>query len=102
MRVIRSSFVLPWVAAISLPLGLGVGVASGGDGLQVGLQTVEALLPELAVLLDPARCLFERTGLDAAGAPLRVSAAGDEARALEHLQVLGDGRPRQVEGFCQL
>src|SRR5436305_1344827 len=56
---------------------------------QVFVQAVETLFPEFAVVLDPVGDLFERRRLEVAGTPLRVAAAGDEAGALEHLQMLG-------------
>src|SRR6185436_13930317 len=63
--------------------------------LQVFEQAVEALvggLPEPAVALDPHVGLLQRRGVDAAGPALGVAAAADQARALQHLQVLGDRR----------
>ena len=55
-----------------------------------------------AVALDPDVGRFERLRLDAARAPLRVAAAGDQAGALEHLQVLRDGRLAHVERLGEL
>src|SRR4051794_21568602 len=64
---------------------------------QVILETVEALFPELTVIFDPLRDVFERLGLQAARAPLRVAAAGNESGALQHLQVLGDRGQAHLE-----
>src|SRR5438045_137948 len=62
-------------------------------GLQLGevvLESVEAFLPEAAVLLDPGVHVFERAGVETARPPLRLPAARDQAGALEDLEVLGD------------
>src|SRR5690242_2997440 len=62
-------------------------------GLQLGkviLQSVWPLLPQPAIALEPVVDIAQRVGLDAAGPPLRLAAAGDQAGALEHLEVLGD------------
>src|SRR3954447_1931579 len=69
---------------------------------QVFVQAVETLFPEFSVVLDPVGDLFERRRLEVAGAPLRVAAAGDEAGALEHLQMLGDGGKTHVERLGEL
>src|SRR5258708_6427240 len=69
--------------------------------VQIGLQTVEALLPETAVVLQPIRGILERRRIEAARAPLRVSAAADEPGALQHLEMLRDGRQTQVERLGQ-
>src|SRR5471030_393303 len=70
--------------------------------LEVKVQTVEPLFPDHAVVLDPVRDLLERLRREPAGTPLRLAAAGDEARALQHLEVLGDGRLAHVERPGQL
>src|SRR5438093_7896117 len=59
--------------------------------LEVAAQPVEALLPVAPVVLDPLGDVLERICLEPAGPPLRLAAALDQARALEHLAVLGDG-----------
>src|SRR5438874_6883831 len=66
---------------------------------QVLVQAVEARFPEFAVVPDPVGDLLERRRLEVAGSPLRVAAAGDQSGALEHLQMLGDGRETHVEGL---
>src|ERR687887_2878852 len=72
------------------------------DMAQVGVQAVEALLPELAVPLDPVVDVLERSRVEATGSPLRLATACDEARPLEHLEVLRDPRQGHVEGLGQL
>src|ERR1700704_5901641 len=56
---------------------------------QVGIQLVQALFPETAVVLHPAAALWDPPRLEPAGPPLRVAAASDQACAFEHLQMLG-------------
>src|SRR5581483_2786671 len=41
--------------------------------LQVFVQSVEALFPEFAVVIDPVGGFLERAGVEAAGAPLRFA-----------------------------
>src|ERR1051326_3429725 len=64
---------------------------------EVVVEAVERLLPKLFVMLDPVGGLFERRRREVAAAPLRVAAAGDEAGALEHLQMLRDRWEAHVE-----
>src|SRR5215218_9866903 len=54
------------------------------------IEQVEALVPLVAVAIDPGGCLVERLRAEGAPAPLRVGGALDEARTLEHLEVLRD------------
>src|SRR5207248_5506102 len=55
------------------------------------VQALEVGLPEFAVAFEPFVGLRERLGFDAAGPPLGVAAARNQARAFQHLEVLGDG-----------
>src|SRR6266568_3151899 len=87
-------------AAISLLLALNfLRLVLALQFLQVDIELVEALLPVAPVVLDPVGDALERIGLEPAGPPLRLAAALDQARALEHLQVLGDGGKADVEGL---
>src|SRR5262245_17209983 len=70
--------------------------------LQVHLELVEASLPDVAIALRPLGDLLERARLDPAGPPLGLAALGDEARALQHAQVLGDAGQAHVERLRQL
>src|SRR5689334_22240610 len=70
--------------------------------LHVGIEAVEALLPETAIVADPPGGPFERRCIEANGAGLGVAAAQDEAGAFKHLQVLGDGWLAQSEGGDEL
>src|SRR5205809_2659037 len=56
--------------------------------LQVLVQTIEPLLPDDAITLDPLVDLLERACLERRGPPLRLFAARHESRAFEHLDVL--------------
>src|SRR5688572_27814370 len=56
--------------------------------LQVRVQTIEAVFPDLPVLLGPRGDLPQGRGLDPAPPPLRVLPARDQPRVLEHAQVL--------------
>src|SRR5438034_9139535 len=69
---------------------------------EVILQAIDALVPESAVLLHPSRDFAQRHRLESAGPPLRVATARDQAGALQHLQVLGNGGGRHFEGRGQL
>src|SRR2546422_10252617 len=64
-------------------------------GLELIEQRVEALVvpfPQPAVAFQPPGRLAGPLGLEAARPPLRVTAARNQAGALQHLQVLGDRR----------
>ena len=67
------------------------------EGLEVVGEPVEAFFPVLAMGLDPGRGVGERLWFEAAGTVLGVTAAGNEPSLFEHLEVLGDGRKRDVE-----
>src|SRR3954447_12181732 len=65
---------------------------------EVVLEPVEPLLPKGAIAVEPARRLLERLGGDAARTCPRLPAPRDEAGALQHPQVLGDGRREHHQG----
>src|SRR5262245_38492062 len=71
----------------------------GLQGLQIGVQAVQALFPEAAIAFQPVVDAPECARLDPAGPPLRLATARDEAGALEDLQMLGDGGRADVEGL---
>ena len=48
------------------------------------------MFPELAIAFKVLGDVFEGLGLEAAGTPLGVAGAGDEAGVLKDFQVLGD------------
>src|SRR6185312_13053117 len=66
---------------------------------QIVVEAVEPLFPEPAVALEPFVHVLERLWLDLAGPPLRLARAGDQAGPLQHLEVLRDGRPADIERF---
>src|SRR5436190_20411421 len=65
--------------------------------LHIVAELIQALLPEAAIVADPARRAGERRRVEPHRTELRRASARDEARRLEHLQVLGDGRLAEVE-----
>src|SRR5258705_238185 len=69
---------------------------------QVLVKAIEAVFPEPAVVIEPVGDFFQACGLDAAGAPLRIAAAGDEPRVLENFQMLRDRRQAHLERLGQL
>src|SRR5882762_6117767 len=89
-------------AAISLLLALSfLRLVLALQFLEVAVQLVEALLPVAPVVLDPVGDALERIGLKPAGTPLRLAAALDQASALEHFEVLGNGGQAHLEGLGQ-
>jgi hypothetical protein len=68
----------------------------------VSIQAVEALLPCSSGVLGPGGDLDQRLGPQLAWPPLAISAATDQTRLLEDLQMTGDGREADREGFGQL
>lgn len=74
--------------------------APGRFGLEFFEQRIEALvvpLEDLAVTLDPVHGLRQSLRFQFAWAPLRIDAHRDEARALKHFQMLGNGRLAHLE-----
>ena len=55
------------------------------------VEPLEPVAPDLAVLSDPLRGMFEGCRLEPARTPLGVASSRDEPGPLENLQVLGDG-----------
>src|SRR5712691_6401489 len=77
-------------------------LSSSLELVQVLVQPVVALLPELAVALDPLVGLLQRPGLEPGGPPLPLPPPRDQPRPLQHLQVLRDRRQAHLERFRQL
>src|SRR5260370_20855516 len=69
---------------------------------QIFIEAIEAVLPEPAVVIDPAGDLLERRGIEAARTPLCIAAACDQAGLLEDFQVLRDRRHADVERVGEL
>jgi hypothetical protein len=64
---------------------------------QVFVQSVEALLPEHAVLRDPVGGRAERSGVEAAVVDTPLAAPLEEPGVLEHPEVLRDRRQGDIE-----
>src|SRR4051794_18429955 len=58
--------------------------------VEVRSEPVHPALPQRAIRRHPLRCLLERLDPQRARPVLRRAVAGDQAGALEHLQVPGD------------
>src|SRR5215469_17745441 len=70
--------------------------------LQIHIEPIEALFPEFAIAPQPDVDVLERRALDAARPPLRFAAARDQARTLQHLQMLRHRRQAHVKRLGQL
>src|SRR5262252_1085078 len=70
--------------------------------LEVGGHLVEALLPEAPIDRQPVVDGLKAFWLELARPPLCLAAARNEASALEHLEMPGDRRQADLEGFGQL
>src|SRR5687768_533021 len=64
---------------------------------EIEVESLVALIPELAEIAGPLGNFLERRRLEPAGAPLRITTTGDEARPLEHPQVLRNCRTAHGE-----
>jgi hypothetical protein len=65
--------------------------------VQVAVEGVETLFPELFVARDPGRRVLKRRDLQAAAADAPVFARRDEAGPLQDVHVFQDGRQRHRE-----
>src|SRR4029453_5335688 len=66
---------------------------------QVGVELVEALVPDAPVALDPVGDVLEGRRLEAARAPLGLSALSDKSCSLKDFEVLRYGWELEVERF---
>ena len=69
---------------------------------EVRIEAVETLLPRSSGVLGPCGDLDQRLRPQLARPPLSISTSTDQARLLEDLQMTGDGRKADREGFGQL
>src|SRR5581483_7025000 len=69
---------------------------------EVAVEPRMARFPEAAVAVRPLRHVSERRRVETAGAKLRLAAARNQAGALQHAQVLGDGGTADRERRRQL
>ena len=67
--------------------------------LNVVIQTVEALLPDVAVVLGPVGYFFQWASFNPATPPLGVPPLRDQPGALQHPEVLRDSRHAHREGL---
>jgi hypothetical protein len=85
----RSSCVPGWIVGVP---------RSRRELVEQRIEAAVARLPEAAARLQPGRGVAQRPRLEPARAPLRYPAAGHEAGALKHLDVLGDRRQVIAKG----
>src|SRR5262245_18194757 len=97
--LLSSALCKPRAGSTSVPL---TRAALSLQRAQVIVQAIEPRVPELAVVGQPRIDAAQRAGRQAAWPPLRRPRTCDEAGALEHLQMLGNGRPADLEGLGQL
>src|ERR1041384_4273024 len=67
------------------------------QALQIAVHAIQALLPDVPVVLGKGGHGAQRGGVDLAGPPLRLLPARDQAGALQHAQVLRHGGQAHVE-----
>src|SRR5262245_13748847 len=99
MTISRSVGILASAVMASMPLSfllLRLNLA------EINLQAIETFVPQRPVALEPRIDVLQRVRGDAAGAPLCLSAPGDEAGAFKYLEVLGHGRAAHLEGLGEL
>src|SRR3954471_1033360 len=79
-----------------------ISVRGGSQGAEVVVELVEALRPQAPVGFDPVHGGVQGRSFQVAGTELRLPSSGDQSRAFEHLQVLGDPGQAQGERLGQL
>src|SRR5215472_4014135 len=87
---------------IALLLPVGRSPLSRLEAIQILVEPIEALLPVGAVALGPVGHFLQRSSLQLARPPLRFTPAGDQPRALQDAEVLGDRRAAHREGRGEL
>src|SRR5260370_10089669 len=65
--------------------------------VQILIQPIEALRPELPVVPNPIGNVLEWRGRDPAGPPLPLTAARNQTGAFHHFKVAGEGRDSHGE-----
>src|SRR5262245_249523 len=99
VMTIRSVGILASAVMASMPLSfllLRLNLA------EINLQAIETFVPQRTVALEPRIDVLQRVRADAAGAPLCLSAPGDEAGAFKYLEVLRHGGAAHLEGLGEL
>ena len=69
--------------------------------LEVLRQAIKTPVPKMSIALEPFENVAKRVGLEVTRTPLRVSAARDQARCFEYLQVFGNRRKAHFIGLGQ-
>src|SRR5487761_2594010 len=69
----------------------------GLQHLQVIVEAIEPLFPEPAIFGEPVVDRLECRRLELAGTPLRLTRTRDQPGVFQHLEMLGDGGPAQLE-----
>ena len=69
--------------------------------VEQSIETLEILLPDFAVTLQPTIGVGERFRHQARRTPLRVAATGDQAGSFEYAQMLGNRGLSHVERLGQ-
>jgi len=90
MTISRSDSLWFW-ALLSSGMLLLLGELVFLELLKIVIEAVEALHPELTVVVDPVGGVFKGAGFEAAGAPLGFAATSDEAGTLEDFEMFGNG-----------
>src|SRR5215217_5721883 len=101
MRISRSEGVVTVNVPLFATLLTGILLLLFFQCLQVGVEAIQARFPDGAVPLGPFGDFLDRRRIEAAGPPLRLASARDEAGALEHAQVLRHGRHAHLERLGQ-
>src|SRR5207244_2469371 len=66
--------------------------------LQIPIQPIEALLPDVAVAFGPVGHFFQRACVDPAVPPLSLPSLRNQAGALKHPEMFRYGRHGHIEG----
>jgi hypothetical protein len=66
---------------------------------QQDFEPIEAVVPVTTIMLKPLDGLFHRLSFQSAGSTLGVATSVDQARALQHAEVLRDRGQRHVKGL---
>jgi hypothetical protein len=73
----------------------------GSSSAAIEIEAIEALIPEAAVLVDPAGNVFEGAGFEAARAPPGGATTDDQAGLFQYSEVLRDRRHAHFKWLSQ-
>ena len=71
----------------------------GLDLLEIRVKAIEALFPELAVVVNKGGNFDQRGSFEVARPPLGLPGAPDKSGSLKYFEVFGDGRKGHVKGL---